>query len=814
MKYSKNLIPDELNEKGFWSSCRRRVLFALLAQFGGIKRISKSDHLTVKKLISNAQKLSTYQIENCNAVLSKLEGIDWDIRYLDLPQKKERPSALPSTTEELQLYASMIQKRNEIWSNELANNYSITVIEKGIELELAAAYGLAPNHIKSFFNTFPLSVSGNKLRIQPHPSCIDAPSCNFPLSARMTALLFHLSKHQEERINTLNQHSYALHYKHKELHALAKHTTIAGVEPIISTQLQKNVLPVSPLRMPNNYCVERFQASDYPCIYQRFNTETTHNERLNESKESKERYKKPRTASKSSSIIELPYSSAAINALRSSQLKLKQALKIGGVYKSSKVDLTTFKTVFGETKSRFLELLREYVATKKLSIDERQSALDYIETLSSQTTPIDLALNIAFDQLINRQNKSETLFDYLSNVFYHGFFLYEECFDLSQWSHEDTDLFQADFLSDLEAHYEPNTVKKILTSFSYVIDFAKKNHGVMNEFETAQLKLGAIALTSRNNIIGLIEFYKIIRKILRKGDDNSLTIAVLMVLEFYGFMRTSEITRLTLNDIEIYDHEIMVRVRDSKTPSGKRTIPLNLLIPPYHQSLLRDLVDIRIRHYRVATNKYKISKTKSGQERLIKKGLPFPEPPPPLKDLPLLSFDGSFDFESTDSVIKLALARIKELAGPTADLYLLRHSGGSHLFNRWYASRYEDYIQELSDRTHWVYSEDGLAGIKEFFIEPRSEPLSLFNTSSITHLIKLFGHANTNTFFSVYVHSFDLVASHALKRVFKQEDSLELNGKTIGALIPNMRSRTSRARIKDTCIKALVETYVDTISRP
>ena len=94
-------------------------------------------------------------------------------------------------------------------------------------------------------------------------------------------------------------------------------------------------------------------------------------------------------------------------------------------------------------------------------------------------------------------------------------------------------------------------------------------------------------------------------------------------------------------------------------------------------------------------------------------------------------------------------------------------------------------------------------------MEPAGKPLSFSNTSSITHLIKLFGHANTNTFFKVYVHSFDVVASHAMERVFEEEDSLQLNGNTISKLVPNCASRTTQAKLRNRSVKYLVELMIN-----
>ena len=175
----------------------------------------------------------------------------------------------------------------------------------------------------------------------------------------------------------------------------------------------------------------------------------------------------------------------------------------------------------------------------------------------------------------------------------------------------------------------------------------------------------------------------------------------------------------------------------------------------------------------------------------------------------LFSKNDLFDIDDSEHLISETIDKIQALAGPGVNLHLLRHSGGSHLLARWYACRYPDFIETLSDADHWAYSEEGIGNLRIFFGEPAHRPLRACHTSAITHLIKLFGHATPSTFFQVYVHSFDAVASHALQRIHREEDAMKLDGKTIAALIPNMKSRTSQAKIKDRSVSALFINYLN-----
>jgi hypothetical protein len=66
------------------------------------------------------------------------------------------------------------------------------------------------------------------------------------------------------------------------------------------------------------------------------------------------------------------------------------------------------------------------------------------------------------------------------------------------------------------------------------------------------------------------------------------------------------------------------------------------------------------------------------------------------------------------------------------------------------------------------------------------------------------GHRDTNTFFQVYVHSYDAVLEHALHRIHNGADSIDLPGTLITELIPNFRSRASQVKLKSRTAKFLV----------
>lgn len=151
----------------------------------------------------------------------------------------------------------------------------------------------------------------------------------------------------------------------------------------------------------------------------------------------------------------------------------------------------------------------------------------------------------------------------------------------------------------------------------------------------------------------------------------------------------------------------------------------------------------------------------------------------------------------------MALLNIKNQIGTGADLHLLRHSFASMMFLRWYCCKYPDLIKDLVDKKHWCFSKKGLVGLRIFFGEQPDIPIPETNITAIIHLIKLMGHKNTDTFFQVYVHSYDTVLEHTLQRVHEDIDSIELPGKLISELVTDMRSRKSQTKLKSRTAKYL-----------
>ena len=84
-----------------------------------------------------------------------------------------------------------------------------------------------------------------------------------------------------------------------------------------------------------------------------------------------------------------------------------------------------------------------------------------------------------------------------------------------------------------------------------------------------------ITTTKRNHPLGAKEFDYFI------SDIQDITLRVIYYLAFYAGLRSGEIAALTLGDLVCENnHEVWVYIKEGKTPSARRAIPLHLLAAP------------------------------------------------------------------------------------------------------------------------------------------------------------------------------------------------------------------------------------------
>jgi len=76
-------------------------------------------------------------------------------------------------------------------------------------------------------------------------------------------------------------------------------------------------------------------------------------------------------------------------------------------------------------------------------------------------------------------------------------------------------------------------------------------------------------------------------------------------------------------------------------------------------------------------------------------------------------------------------------------------------------------------------------------------------TTGLVRFAKLIGHLGPRTLFSTYIHSYHIVQQHAMERMSAIYGARKLNGKTIAAIVPKMKSSASQTKLPDKSINGI-----------
>lgn len=801
-------IAPELAHPGFWD-LKKLVFLKSILLYCPKRVIHKSDLSRIKSHIAESMNslfidessgikysFTKEEQKECNDVIEMLQNHGWICTFHQLKKKTKRPSVIPSSTQELRLLNQVNTLKDKFWSGQIdfhANVKTMLVIEM-----LSGSGVIHPSLLGREIDTELLSSPKGSITkpVANGSSC----KVRIPLSARATLLLEWIKKNPEVL-------SEKIHLEAHDIKVLPALLYLSGLEAIIYTQLQRSQLPV-PLPEPNSDggVVFRYTRACFDLI--NINTEIPkliHRERrkrtLPENNESKNLVlDQNESASNLTSSLSLPELQYQLDSVEDTIPWVQECLiSIGKIRFQLKSLLTNSKGIYqnGVLNESQVRAIIDYSVEETLERAEKRALLrtsidkdevdKCIEILRQSHTCLKLACSRISYHLCEQRNSLDTCLKEISSVFEYGLLLYPVA-DLRAWDEEDLELLVSDFILEREGQeLAENTKISYLKNFIRVIHYARSEHSLLSNLEFPEIDFkNGIALTNRNNVLGPTEFdYLNPNKI----ELNRFMIEQnpTLILAFYGGIRSGEIARLSLNDIVSNDDELVIYIRKGKTSSAKRSIPLHLLAPPKAVKVVRDYHQARLINYRAYQKKLKRNK-QSDDDR---------------SEVQFLSTDGRCDVSTAAKVIEESLSNLKEQIGSGSDLHLLRHSFASMMFLRWYCCKYPDFVKELVDKKHWCFSKKGLENLRIFFGEKPNEPIPDSNITAAIHLIKLMGHRDTNTFFQVYVHSYDAVLEHALKRIHNDIDAIELPGKLISELVPKMRSRKSQVKLKSRTAKYL-----------
>lgn len=453
-------------------------------------------------------------------------------------------------------------------------------------------------------------------------------------------------------------------------------------------------------------------------------------------------------------------------------------------FRNSTVDASLVKQLLASAKGGTIQNTREATFENQLFGYEKVQIEEQLEKLSTTVTGLDLAIDRIRYHLIECENTFDTCFKEISAIFLHGFLAYEPGWNLQQWDEEDFELLTSEYIlaRDGRATTNETTRQQTVSSLNRVIRFSRDQFGLFRNIATPKLTPQGRVFTSRNNIVTLKEFDALIES---TGELDS----AILILAFYAGMRSGEIINLSLNDVANSRRELTVYVREGKTPSAKRAIPLHRLMPPNLLRKVQTVVELREIDYR------KFMRGKSASKNIDRARANF-------RVFVRSEIDGH---QSGQVILSETRETLRDRLGRKADLHLLRHSFASWFFLRWYAAKYPDFIDSLTSNDHWLFSDDGIKNIKQFLGVFTAGPIPSEHSNAMIFFIKLFGHANTATLFQVYIHTYEFVLDHALKNAYRGVDSESMKGKLITALIPKMKSRATQSKLQDRSASGLLQ---------
>lgn len=804
-----NDMAPELAFPGFWDQKRLMFLQSILT-YCTKKVIHKSDLSRIKShLVENMNAIffdassgikysfTKKEQKECNDVIEMLQNHGWICTFFQLKNKIKRPSVIPSTAQELKLLNRINLFRAQFWNSQVDFKSNVKTM---LVIEMLAGSGVThPSLLGHEIDTELLSNPKGSITL----AVAQGSSCKvkIPLSARATLLLEWIKLNSE----VLSQPLYLKRHEIKVLPALLY---FSGLEPIIYSQLQRSQLPVPP-PAPNHdkEAVFRYTSASFELINGHVGTTNLihrerHRRNISENAEDEGlELVKNESSSNSFSSLSLPELQYQLDSVEDNipwiqeclitigkiRFQLKKLLTNNkGIYENGFLNETQVKAVLDNAVEETLQRA-EKRALLKSSIDKHK--IDKcIKILRQSHTCLELACSRIYYHLCQQKNSLDTCLKEINSVFEHGLLLYPAA-DLHAWDEEDLELMISDFILEREGQELAEKTKvNYLQNLIRVIRYARNEHSLFSNLEFPEINLNnGLVLTKRNHVLGTTEFD------LLKPNKIELNRFMIernptLILAFYGGMRSGEIAKLSLNDIVSSDGELVIYIRKGKTPAAKRVISFHLLAPPKAVKIVKDYYESRLINYR--TYKKKLERLK---QRIVDKS-----------EIQFLSIDGNCEVSTAAKVIELSLSNLKAQIGDGADLHLLRHSFASMMFLRWYCCKYPSFVNELVDKKHWCFSKKGLESLRIFFGENPNKPLHDSNITAAIHLIKLMGHRDTNTLFQVYVHSYDAVLEHALKRVHEDIDSIKLPGKLISELVPNMRSRKSQTKLRSRTAKYLV----------
>ncbi|MDG4868720.1 site-specific integrase [Guyparkeria sp. 1SP6A2] len=372
------------------------------------------------------------------------------------------------------------------------------------------------------------------------------------------------------------------------------------------------------------------------------------------------------------------------------------------------------------------------------------SSLDEADQLApSGRSVLHLGLHWLGLRLGDRAIAISTARTYLGRIFQRTLFDQWESLDMATWDDETVDEITAQLMNGKP--WSTKTQQDFMETWMQFLRFCARDDIQAispDDLPNWNSDGSTAARPGRRTIITPFQFDHVLdsmdQHLQGRSSERDAQQAIL-ILGFYGGLRSSEVLNLTAADVVSTHDELRINILRSKTPAGRRAVPLHLILPSerVYQPLARWVAH------------------RQNQVRQMGRAAR-------LEDMPLF---GPLEIRRRpgwDEVIEPPLDFLRECLQTDIDFHGLRHSAASWLILRAYAAYHDGFSQTLRHRDHPCFRGPALETLREFseLFDPEA---SDGKERILVHIAKVLGHTNLQSLMLTYAHTIGPIQSHALQ---------------------------------------------------
>ncbi|MCG5495967.1 tyrosine-type recombinase/integrase [Ectothiorhodospira variabilis] len=371
------------------------------------------------------------------------------------------------------------------------------------------------------------------------------------------------------------------------------------------------------------------------------------------------------------------------------------------------------------------------------------AALERADRLQPSTRSVlHMALHWLAEKLGNKDIRLSTARSYVGRLFQPRLFDIAESVDMASWDDEFIEHITLQLLEN--PRWSHKTQREFIEKWMQFLKYcARDDIGVIspNDLPRFDQKNNREEVHVGRRILITPAQFDFVLQMLDKREDlpkeKRQELQAILALGFYGGLRASEILNLTVTDVVSSLEEFYVLIRQTKTPAGRRSVPLHRLVPDDTLSILMSWCHDR----------FMMAKREKGGMALGK--------------MPMVGPLIVNRRPTWQEVIAEPIHILRQALRTDIDFHGLRHCAASWLVLRGYAAYHADIRESLIHADHAIFSDTSLQRLRGLF-EAYEPQASAGEEKFLVHIAKIIGHANLRTLILTYTHTLGPIHSHAL----------------------------------------------------